>query len=84
MENSLKKLNKNVNRYLKLVVNWVRANKLGKHLNTGKTKTSLFKSRNEKITKHFNFCIDGQKIVPVDSVKYLELTQQGDFDEKNT
>ena len=65
-ENSLKKLNKHINRDLKFVVQWIRANKLS--LNTGKTKTVIFKSRNRKISKHLNFCIGGQKIVPVDSV----------------
>ena len=58
-ENSLKKLNKHLNRDLKFV------------LNTGKTKIVIFKSRNRKITKHLNFRISGQKIVAVDSVKHL-------------
>ena len=74
-ENSLKKLNKHINRDLKLVIQWIRANKLS----TGKTKIVIFKSRNRKITKHLNFRISGQKIVPVDSVKYLGLTLQSDF-----
>ena len=50
-----------------------------KFLNTGKTKTVIFKSRNRKITKHLNFHRSGQKIVLVDSVKYLGLTQQSDL-----
>ena len=58
-ENSLKKLNKHLNRDLKFV------------LNTGKTEIVIFKSRNRKITKHLNFRISGQKIVAVDSVKHL-------------
>ena len=62
-ENSLKKLNKHINRDLKFVVQWIRANKLS--LNTGKTKIAIFKSRNRKISKHLNFSISGQKIVPV-------------------
>ena len=76
-ENSLKKLNKHINRDLKFVVQWIRANKLS--LNTGKTKIVIFKSRNRKISKHLNFRISGQKIVPVDSVKYLGLTLQSDL-----
>ena len=76
-ENSLKKLNKHINRDLKFVVQWIRANKLS--LNTGKTKIVIFKSRNRKISKHLNFRISGQKIVPVDSVKYLGLTLQNDL-----
>ena len=71
-ENSLKKLNKHINRDLELVVQWIRANKLS--LNTGEKKIVIFKSRNRKITKHLNFHIRGQKIVPVDSVKCLGLT----------
>ena len=48
-------------------------------LNTGKPKIVIFKSRNRKITKHLHFRISGQKIVPVDSVKYLGLTLQSDL-----
>ena len=47
--------------------------------NTGITRIVIFKSRNRKIAKHLNFRISGQKIVPVDSVKYLELTLQSDL-----
>ena len=75
-ENSLKKLNKYINRDLKLVVQWIQANK---SLNTGKTKIAIFKLRNRKTTKHLNFLISGQKIVPVDTVKYLRLTLQSDI-----
>ena len=48
-------------------------------INSGKTKIVIFKSRDRKITKHLNFCISGQKIVPVDLFKYLGLTLQGDL-----
>ena len=48
-------------------------------LNTEKTKIVIFKSRNRKITKYFNFRISGMKIVPVHSVKYLGLTLQSDL-----
>ena len=75
-ENSLKKLTKHINRDLKLVVQWIQANK---SLNKGKTKIVIFKSRNRKTTKHLNFRISGQKIVPVDTVKYLRLTLQSDL-----
>ena len=60
-EKSLKKRNKHINRDLKFVVQWIRANKLI----TGKTKIVIFKSRNRKITKHLNFRISGQKVVTV-------------------
>ena len=38
-------------------------------INTEKAKIVIFKSRNRKITKHLDFRISGQKILPVDSVK---------------
>ena len=60
--------NKLINRVLKLVVQWVRANKQQKSSNAGKTMITIFKSRNRKITKHLNFHISGQKIVPFDSL----------------
>ena len=58
--------------------------KILKSLDTGKTKIVIFKSRNRKITKHPNFCISGQKIVPGDSFKYLGLTQESDIAGKHT
>ena len=48
-------------------------------INKGKTKTVIFKSRYRKIPKHINFRINGQKIIPFDSVKYLGLTLQSDL-----
>ena len=52
VEKSLKKLNKHTNRDLKLVVEWIRANKLS--LNISKTELVIFKSRNKTITKNLN------------------------------
>ena len=80
-ENSLKKLNKRINRDLKLVAQWMWANK---SLTTGKKKTVILKNRNRKLTKHLNFYISVQKIVPVYSVKYLGLTLQSDLAGKHT
>ena len=77
IEKSLKKLNRHINRDLKLVVEWIRANKLS--LNTSKTDLVIFKSRNKKITKHLNFRISGQKIQPTSQVKYLGVTLQDDL-----
>ena len=74
VEKSLKKINKHINRDLKLVVEWSRANKLS--LNTSKTEPVIFKSRNKTITKHLNFRISGQKIQPTSQVKYLGVTLQ--------
>ena len=61
-DKSMKKINKQTNRDLKLVVQWIRANRLS--LNTSKTKLVVFKYKNKIITKHLNFRISGQKIKP--------------------
>ena len=68
VEKSLKKLNKHMNRDLKLVVEWIRANNLP--LNTSNTEHVIFKSRNKTITKNLNFRISSQKIQPTSQVKY--------------
>ena len=76
-EKSLKMLNNHMNRDLKLVVEWIRTNKLS--LNTSKTELVVFKSRNKKITKNLNFRISGQKIQPTSQVRYLGVTLQHDL-----
>ena len=62
-------MNRYTNRDLKLVVEWIRANKLS--LNTSKAELLIFKSRHKKIAKHLNFCISGQKLQPSSQIKYL-------------
>ena len=59
IDKSLKRINKHVNRYIKLTVDWIRTNKLS--LNASKTEIVLFKPRKKKITKQLNFCVSGQK-----------------------
>ena len=76
-EKSLKMLNNHMNRDLKLVVEWIRTNKLS--LNTSKTELVVFKSRNKRITKNLNFQISGQKIQPTSQVRYLGVTLQDDL-----
>ena len=76
-DKSMKKINKHINRDLKLVVQWIRANKLS--LNTSKTELIIFKPKNKIITKHLNFCISGQKIKPSSQVKYLGIILQDDL-----
>ena len=65
-DKSMKKINKHINRDLKLVVEWIRANRLS--LNTSKTELVIFKSKNKIITKHLNFCISGQNFKPLSQV----------------
>ena len=61
-----------------LAENSLKLKKLNKHINNiskyRKNKDFYFQINiNKKITKHRNFRISGQKIVPFDSVKYLGL-----------
>ena len=77
VEKSIKKLNKKVNRDLKLIVEWVRANKLS--LNASKTEIIIFKPKSKTITKHLNFQISGQMIKPSNQVKYLGVILQEDL-----
>ena len=53
-DKSMKKINKHINRDLKLVAEWI----------FSKTELVIFNSKNKIITKHLNFCISGQKIKP--------------------
>ena len=68
---SLKKLNQKTNHDLSSLVKWLRANKIS--LNTNKTELIIFKSKRFRINKHLNFRISGQKIIPVNSNKYLGI-----------
>ena len=77
VENQLEKLNKHINRNLKLIVKWFKANKLG--LTASKTDLVIHNSRNKAITKHLNFRISRQKIQPTSQVKYLGFTLQDDL-----
>ena len=74
IDKSLKKINKHINRDLKLTVDWIRANKLS--LNASKTEIVLFKPRNKKITKQLNFRVSGQKIKQSSQVRYLGIILQ--------
>ena len=76
-DKSMKKINKYINRDLKLVVQWNRASKLS--LNTSKTELKIFKPKNKIITKHLNFHISGQKIKPSSQIKCLVIITQDDL-----
>ena len=73
----MKKINKHINRDLKLFVEWTRPNKLS--LNTSKTELIILKSKNKTITKHLNFRISRQKIKSSSQVKYLGIILQNDL-----
>ena len=70
-EKSMRKINKHINRELKLVVEWIRANRLS--WNTSKIELVIFKPKNKINTKHLNFSISGQKLKPSFQVKYLGI-----------
>ena len=76
-DKSLKKINKHIDRDLKLTVDWIKANKLS--LNASKTEIVLCKPRNKKITKQLNFRVSGQKIKQSSQVRYLEVVLQDDM-----
>ena len=73
----MKKINKHINKDLKLVAVWIRANRLS--LNTSKTELVIFTSKNKVITKHLNFHISGQKIKPSSQIKNLGIILQDDL-----
>ena len=77
IDKSLKKINKHINRDLKLTVDCIRANKLS--LNASKTEIVLFKPRTKKITKQLNFRVSGQKIKQSSQVRYLGVILQDDM-----
>ena len=68
-DTSLKNINKHVNHDLRLLNDWLRANKIS--LNANKTEIILFRSSRKVITKSLNFRISGQKILPKSCVTYL-------------
>ena len=69
--NSLNDINKKINRDLKSIAEWLKANKIS--LNSGKTELVLSRSKDKKITKNMNFRISGQKINMISQTKYLGL-----------
>ena len=58
-----------MNHDLRLLNEWLRANKIS--LNANKTEIIIFKRKNKKIEKKLNFRVSGQKINTTTTVKYL-------------
>jgi hypothetical protein len=69
--NSLKELNRKINFDLRLLTEWLRANRIS--LNTKKTEIIIFRSKFREITTNLNFRLSGQKLNLSKSVKYLGL-----------
>ena len=70
--NSMKKINSYINHDLKLIVHWLRANRIS--LNVDKTEIIIFRPKGKDVTKKLNFRISGQQIYISKQVKYLGLT----------
>ena len=68
---SPKKLNQQANHDLSALVKWLRANKIS--LNTNKTELIIFRTIYSHFKTDLNFRISGQKIIPVNSIKYLGI-----------
>ena len=68
---SIKKINLSINEDLKLLCEWLRANRISLH--TSKSEIILFRSVHSKISKHLNFRLSGQKVTLSTSVKYLGI-----------
>ena len=69
--NSMKKINRQINHNLKLIVHWLRANRIS--LNVDKTEIVIFRPKGKDMTKRQNFRISGQQIYISKQVKYPGL-----------
>ena len=68
---SPKKLQKQLNIDLRLLTNWLRANKIS--LNSSKSELIIFRHPNKAINYDFKIKIDGKKLIPSNYVKYLGI-----------
>ena len=68
---SLKKLTLNMNHDLTCLCEWLRSNKLS--LNVSKTELIIFNRPNTELVHKYKFKIDGHKIKPKSTIKYLGL-----------
>ena len=66
---SLKRLNKLLNSDLKNLANWLNTNKIS--LNVSKTELILFKPKRKPLDINMNIKLNGKRLYPTDSVKYL-------------
>ena len=66
---SLEILSKRINKDLFNLSNWLKANKLS--LNVKKTELVIFRSKKLNIDSSFKFKLNGKRLVPTKSVKYL-------------
>ena len=72
---SLEVLFKRINKDLFNLSDWLKASKLS--LNVKKAELVIFRSRKLKIDNSFKFKLDGKRLVPTKSVKYLGVLLDG-------
>ena len=77
INDSIKKLDKAVNSDLRNLTNWLNANKIS--LNVSKTELILFKPKMRKLDFDLKLRLNGQKIYPTKSVKYLGIKIDENF-----
>ena len=70
-DNSLKSLKKKINIDLKLLCHWLNANKIS--LNSGKTEYILFRHKLKPMNYELKLKINGKKLYPSTSIKYLGI-----------
>ena len=68
---NLKTIQNKVNQDLKSLCTWLRANKIS--LNASKTELIIFRDPRKKIISDIKLKIDGKKLIPCSSVKYLGI-----------
>ena len=69
--NSVKRMNKQVNQDLKNLTNWLKSNKI--FLNVSKTEVALFKSSRKLTDAPLKLKHNGKRFYPTKSVKYLGI-----------
>ena len=71
INNSPKKVQKQLNIDLKLLCNWLLANKIS--LNSKKTEIIIFQKPGLKLKWNWNIHLNGYKLGPMDEIKYLGI-----------
>ena len=74
---SVKRMNKQVNQDFKNLTNWLNANKI--FLNVSKTKIVLFKSSRKLTDCRLKLKVNGERLYPTNSVKYLGINIDDNF-----
>ena len=65
----MKRLNKLLNSDLKILTNWLNANKISLHVS--KTELIIFKPKRKPLDFNMKIKLNGKRLYPTDSVKYL-------------